>query len=105
MDEDLWAEMKDFMKLQERTLKLKKTATVFHREKGEFFSARGIQKVFKKLKKLAQVKSAVTPHSLRRSFVTCQDTSGMPRRDLQKTIGHAKMSTTEMYIVGPDQTK
>ena len=55
---------------------------------------------------MAQVKPAVTPHSLRRSYATYQYRGGVSKENVKKLIGHSKMSTTEMYIIkGPDQTK
>ena len=55
---------------------------------------------------MAQVKPAVTPHSLRRSYATYQYRGGVSKENVKKLIGHSKMSTTELYIIkGPDQTK
>jgi integrase/recombinase XerD len=44
----------------------------------------------------------VTPHQLRHTFA-CQVTeAGMPIASLSKLLGHAQVSTTQIYTAGAD---
>lgn len=45
----------------------------------------------------AQVDHDITPHSLRRSFITTGLASGISARDMQLAAGHAQINTTMLY--------
>jgi integrase/recombinase XerC len=42
--------------------------------------------------------SPITPHALRRTFATLAVDSGIPIRDVQEMLGHAHVTTTELYV-------
>lgn len=45
----------------------------------------------------AHVDDDISPHSLRRSFITTGLASGIPARDMQLAAGHAQINTTMIY--------
>jgi integrase/recombinase XerD len=51
----------------------------------------------KKIAAAAAVDTDITPHSLRRSFITTGLASGVPARDMQLAAGHANINTTMIY--------
>ncbi len=40
----------------------------------------------------------IAPHDLRRTFAKLADKAGAPLAQIQKTLGHASIQTTEKYI-------
>lgn len=54
-------------------------------------------RLIKKIAHEAKVDTDITPHSLRRSFITTGLASGIPARDMQLAAGHAQINTTMIY--------
>lgn len=54
-------------------------------------------RMMRRLAKVAHVRSDVSPHALRRTFVTSGLTSGVPMRDVQIAARHANPATTALY--------
>lgn len=52
----------------------------------------------RQLAELAGVNPALSPHSLRRSFVTLALQSGVPLHQVQLAVGHASPTTTMIYF-------
>jgi len=50
----------------------------------------------------AQVELAVTPHQLRHTYARQLTEAGMPITSLSKLLGHAQISTTQLYTAGAD---
>jgi integrase/recombinase XerD len=57
-------------------------------------------RIVRRLARAAGIHKAVSPHSLRHSFVTLALDAGVPLRDVQDSAGHADPKTTRRYDRG-----
>ena len=74
-----------------------KVDNVFLNRSGMPLSRQGIWKIIKKYAKLSGINKEISPHTLRHCFATHLLEGGADLRTVQVLLGHADISTTEIY--------
>ncbi|TMB95606.1 MAG: site-specific tyrosine recombinase XerD [Chloroflexi bacterium] len=70
---------------------------LFVNRRGERLTRQGFWLILKGYAKSANLSADITPHTLRHSFATHMLRGGMPLRNVQEMLGHANISTTQVY--------
>ena len=65
--------------------------------KGKQISVRGIELIIKNVIDKACIKTKVSPHTFRHTFATHMLNNGCPLKSVQELLGHASLSSTEIY--------
>ena len=78
-------------------MKKKQNDVIFLNKSGDGFSRQGFWKMVKKYADQAGLRQKVHPHTFRHSFATHLIEGGADLRSVQIMLGHADISTTQIY--------
>jgi len=70
---------------------------LFLNRRGERLTRQGLWQILKGYAKEAGLEAQITPHTLRHSFATHMLSGGADLRSVQQLLGHANISTTQVY--------
>lgn len=96
-----WDRLKALIKERKKA----KDSHLFVNRYGQPITIHGIEDIYKKYVKMAQVNAKSTPHYLRHTFATNLLANGADLRSVQEILGHASVSTTQIYTEVTTQRK
>jgi integrase/recombinase XerD len=76
---------------------------LFLNHRGQQLTRQGLWLIIKAYARQANLSSAVTPHTLRHSFASHKLESGADLQRVQELLGHANISTTQIYTQMSDE--
>ena len=92
--------------MAKRPKKLRVAYALFVSQKLTRLTARQVDRLLVRYVRLAQLPPTISPHSLRHSFATHLLDRGADLRSVQELLGHANLSTTQIYThVTPQRLK
>ena len=78
-------------------LELQDESALFLNHRGHRLTRQGLWLIIKKYVEEVGINASVTPHTLRHSFAAHLLDSGANVREVQGLLGHANVSTTQVY--------
>lgn len=88
-----------------RLVRNRREAALFVNRRGERLTRQGFWLILKNYAREANLDKAITPHTLRHTYATHMLSGGMPLRNVQDALGHASISTTQIYTHLTDEQK
>tara|TARA_A100001037_G_scaffold233989_1_gene212685 strand:- start:162 stop:1085 length:924 start_codon:yes stop_codon:yes gene_type:complete len=80
-----------------KKFKNKGLKALFLNKRGDRLTRQGFWGIVKKYAQIIGLENTMTPHTLRHSFATHLLEGGAPIRHVQELLGHASISTTQIY--------
>jgi integrase/recombinase XerD len=84
-------------------VKNKDEDALFLNHRGQQLTRQGLWLIIKAYAKKAKLSGEVTPHTLRHSFAAHKLESGSALQEVQRLLGHANISTTQIYTQLTDE--
>lgn len=84
-------------KARPRLLRRDTEQAMFLNRRGDRLTRQGFWQILKGYARAAELDEEITPHTLRHSFATHMLNGGADLRSVQELLGHANISTTQVY--------
>jgi integrase/recombinase XerD len=89
--------LSDYLERGRSVLVTRDERALFVNAHGERLTRQGLWLIIKEYVEEAGIETAVTPHTLRHSFAVHQLNKGEDLHNVQRLLGHANITTTQMY--------